>query len=168
MKSLKEFLLGRVEPLIERASTLPLLGQLLHHRFTKFGTVGLAGTVVNLVVLFLGQELLFQWISAPGVRLKASLALAIFVSTLHNYLWNRSWTWKERRRPSRSGFFIQMGQYFLACGLSIGLQYLFTLALAVFTHYMAANIVAIALAAVVTYLLNDLWTFAKRRSGRAS
>ena len=154
--------------MIEGLCTLPLVGPLLRHRFLKFGTVGLAGTAVNLAMLFLGQEVFFVWIRPMGARLKVSLAFAIFLSTLHNYLWNRSWTWKERRRPTRAGFFIQMAQYFLACGLAIGLQYLFTLALAVFIHYLAANVTAIVLAAAVTYLLNDLWTFAKNRVGGIS
>lgn len=165
---MKTTLPGRIEFWLGRVLSCPLAGLLLRHRFTKFGTVGLAGTLVNLAVLFLGQEILFQWMTDPGTRLKASLGLAIFISTLHNYLWNRSWTWRERKRSTRAGFFIQMVQYFLACGLAIGLQYLFTLILAVFVHYLAANVIAIALAAVVTYLLNDLWTFARRRTGRVS
>jgi dolichol-phosphate mannosyltransferase len=168
MKSSITSLTGKLDTWIERSCAFPVVGPLLRHRFTKFGTVGLAGTGVNLVVLFFGQEFLFLWIAPPAMRLKASLGLAIFVSTLHNYLWNRAWTWRERRRYSRSGFFIQMIQYFLACGLSIALQYGFTLLMAVFLHYMAANVAAIGLAAVVTYLVNDVWTFTRRPSGRFS
>ena len=168
MKSLKTILPEKLDSWAERACSLPLIGPLFRHPFTKFGTVGLIGTGINLAVLYIGQEVLFQWIALAGSRLKASLALAIFLSTFHNYLWNRSWTWGERKRAGRTGFFIQMIQYFLACGVAIGLQYLLTLVLATFVHYIPANIIAITLAAVVTYLLNDVWTFARGRAQRVS
>lgn len=155
-----------IDLMFQRISALPGLGPLLAHRFVKFGTVGFVGTLVNLTVLFLGQEALFRWIQPQAGRLKASLAFAILISTLHNYLWNRSWTWRERSRRDWAGFFFQMGQYFLACGLAIGLQYLLTLVLALFIHYLAANVTAILLSAVITYLLNDLWIFTKGRIRR--
>jgi hypothetical protein len=37
---------------------------LLRHRFVKFGVVGASGTVVNVAVLYLAQEILFQWPSS--------------------------------------------------------------------------------------------------------
>lgn len=53
-----------------------------------------------------------------------------------------------------------MGQYFVASWLSIVLQFILTRIAAGFAHYMVANLAAILLAAIVTYLLNDAWTFA--------
>jgi len=52
-----------------------------------------------------------------------------------------------------------MGQYFLASWLSIALQFFLTTLLARFVHYLPANIISIILAAIVTYVLNDVWTF---------
>jgi dolichol-phosphate mannosyltransferase len=90
------------------------------------------------------------------------LAAAIFLATLNNFFWNRFWTWGDRKGKTKHGFFVQMGQYFTACWLSIALQFVITKVAAHFTHYMAANVLAITLAAVVTYLLNDAWTFRLR------
>jgi dolichol-phosphate mannosyltransferase len=56
-----------------------------------------------------------------------------------------------------------MGQYFLASWLSIVLQFTITKIAAHFIHYLIANVIAIVLAAIVTYLLNDLWTFALKK-----
>ena len=135
--------------------------KLLRHRFIKFGTVGASGTVVNLIMLHINQEILLENINPFETRLKLSLALAIFLATINNYLWNRMWTWNDRKR--KGGFFIQMGQYFLACGLAISLQYLFTIIFSRIIHYLIANILSIILAAIFVYIVNDVWTFAMRR-----
>jgi putative flippase GtrA len=58
-----------------------------------------------------------------------------------------------------------MGQYYLACGLAIILQYLFTIVVSRYTHYILANIMGIVVAAILAYLLNDIWTFAVRKKG---
>jgi len=76
---------------------------------------------------------------------------------------NRVWTGLDLKGKMKYGFFPHMGQYFIACGLAIGLQFAFTLLLAQFMHYLIANIISIVLAAVLNYLLNDIWTFAIRK-----
>ncbi len=151
---------------IERIWQLPIIGPLIRHRFSKFGVVGLSGMVVNLVVLYIAQEFLFKDILPGVLRLNLSLGLAIFIATINNFFWNRIWTWRDRKGKTRYGFLIQMGQYFVACGLAIGIQFGFTLLLAQFVYYLIANVISIVLAAVLNYLLNDIWTFSIRRSKR--
>jgi dolichol-phosphate mannosyltransferase len=131
-------------------------------RFIKFGVVGFSGTLVNLAVLFVCQEYFLRNVQPEETRLSLSLAVAIFLATINNFLWNRWWTWRDRKGKTKSGFFVQLGQYFIASWLSIALQFVSTKIAAHFVHYMVANIIAIALAAVVTYLLNDVWTFADK------
>jgi dolichol-phosphate mannosyltransferase len=121
--------------------------------------VGFSGTIVNLVVLYLSQELLFASVTPEETRLSYSLALAIFVATINNFIWNRLWTWRDRKGKTSHGLIVQLGQYFLASWLSIVLQFAATKIAAHFMHYMLANIIAIVLAAVVTFVLNDIWTF---------
>jgi dolichol-phosphate mannosyltransferase len=145
--------------------TALLLNTLLRYRFIKFGCVGLLGTAVNLVMLYAGQEYLYSAIADSQDRLHLSLATAIAVATLHNYLWNRIWTWAERRQRTLGGFFIQLFKYYLSCTLAIAAQYLLTIVLAYWVHYMIANIASIAVAAVLTYLVNDVWTFARGKVG---
>lgn len=143
---------------------LPIVGKIIRHRFIKFGTVGLSGTAVNLVVLYINQEIVFKGIYPFERRLYLSLSVAIFLATINNFLWNRTWTWSDRNGRTRYGFFIQIGQYFLACSLAIGLQYVFTILFSRIVYYLIANIISIILAAIFVYILNDIWTFAVKRS----
>lgn len=70
-------------------------------RYVKFGLVGASGTVVNLVVLYLAHEHLFDQLEALGTPF-ASLALAIFLATINNFTWNRLWTWADRVNAATS------------------------------------------------------------------
>lgn len=157
---------GLLSGIVEKVSGLPLVRTVIRHRFMKFGTVGFSGTIINLIVLYLNQEYLFRGINPAQRRLHLSLSGAIFVATLSNYIWNRVWTWNDRMRKTRHGFFVQMGQYFLSSGLAICIQYIFTILISYLTHYIIANILAIVIAAIFTYLLNDIWTFALRKDLR--
>ncbi len=143
-------------------------------RYIKFGLVGASGTVVNLVVLRLGHEYVFQSIEGNGGKPYASLALAIAVATLNNFTWNRLWTWSDRVQSgdmdlsgtAPSGTLQklagQLGKYAMASWFGIALQYGLTLWLAHWLHYMLANVIAIVVASVSNYLANDRWTFRKR------
>lgn len=139
----------------------------LRFRYAKFGIVGASGTVVNMVVLYLAQEFLFQGIASARERLYVSLALAILVATANNFSWNRLWTWADRRaqaalaegQPGVLGLF---ARYALASWLGIALQYGMTLWLAHFVHYLAANVLAIVLASVSNFIANDRWTFRQK------
>lgn len=146
--------------LIERMCAQPWVQWLLRHRFLKFGTVGASGTFVNLGVLYLAQEYLFSFISSPGMRLNVSLVVAIFFATVNNFLWNRAWTWRDRKHLHRHrSRLAQFGQYAMACWVGIALQIIFTKLLVVYFHYLIANALAIVLASVFNYVVNDLWTF---------
>jgi putative flippase GtrA len=62
---------------------------------------------------------------------------------------------------------VQLGQYFLASGIAIGIQYACTILLSRVVHYLPANVFSILTAAVFNYLLNDGWTFAVQKKGMA-
>jgi len=141
----------------------PLIDRLMRGRFLKFGTIGFFGTMVNISIFYSNQALIFKNIIPPETRLNVSLAGAIFVSTIHNFFWNRIWTWRDRRKNIKKMFFLQMGQYFIASLFSIALQFIFTNAFALLLHYLIANIIAIILAAIINYLVNDTWTFSIRK-----
>jgi putative flippase GtrA len=145
----------------------PVLDRLIRHRFVKFGTIGFSGTIVNLIVLYLNQEILFRNIYPIETRLNLSLAGAIFLATVNNFLWNRLWTWGDRRGKTKHGFFVQMGQYFLASWLAILIQFGLTNLFAQIIHYLMANIVAIIIAAIFTYIFNDIWTFSINKPGQS-
>lgn len=148
-------------PLQLRMRTASILRRLLSKRFLKFGTVGASGTVVNMGVLYLAQEFLFNTVQSVEIRLNLSLALAIFLATLNNFFWNRLWTWADRKHQPHASLLSQFGQYTAACGLSIVLQIVFTNLLAPHFYYQIANLIAIAWTSVLNFLLNDIWTFGR-------
>ncbi len=149
--------------LLERLHQLPLLGRLLRHRFVKCGVVGASGTVVNVVVLYLAQEILFQSIEPASLRLNVSLAVAIFFATINNFLLNRAWTWLDRRAQVHTPILLQFAQYTIACWLGIALQFALTHAFATRMHYLLANVLAIVIASVANFVVNDHWTFGRLR-----
>ena len=145
------------------------LGWLERYRYLKFGIVGASGTVVNLVVLYLGHEYLFRSIEAAYNKPYVSLALAITLATINNFTWNRLWTWSDRvktleanERPgpvSLRLLGVEFGQYVTASAFGSALQYVLTLLLSDSMDYRLANVLAILAASVSNFLANDRWTF---------
>ena len=156
---------------IQRA-VLWALGWIERYRYIKFGIVGASGTVVNLVVLYLGHEYLFHHIEADYKRPFLSLALAILLATINNFTWNRLWTWRDRVEALEADAAIQpvglrvlgmeFGQYATASAFGSALQYVLTLLLSGSMDYRLANVVAIIAASVSNFLANDRWTFKRR------
>lgn len=144
-----------------RITLASLSRRILSRRFLKFGTVGASGTVVNLSILYLAQEYVFDGIMPSELRLNLSLALAIFCATLNNFTWNRIWTWVDRKHHYDKPWLAQFGQYTLACWVSIALQAVFTNVLAPHFYYLVANLIAIALTSVLNFVMNDVWTFGR-------
>lgn len=142
------------------------------YRYLKFGIVGASGTVVNLTVLHVGHEFIFNTIEAAYQKPYISLAFAIFIATVNNFTWNRLWTWSDRvktleaeesqGRLSLRVLAMEFGQYATASGFGSALQYVLTLLLAGLMDYRLANIIAILAASVSNYLANDRWTFRRR------
>ena len=147
---------------LEELLRLPFIGWILRHRFLKFGTVGGSGVLVNLGLLYFGQEYLFAAIESPSMRLDVSLGLAILCATVNNFTWNRLWTWEDRSQRIDTPLPVQFGQYALSNLLGIFLQVSFTKMLAPYVHYLLANLASNAVACIFNYLLNDAWTFGAR------
>lgn len=145
--------------LLAKLAGHPLPAWFFKKRFMKFGTVGASGIVVNLGVLYLCQEFLFIAISSPDMRLNVSLATAIFFATVNNFYWNRRWTWSDRTRHPDKHLILHFGQYALACWVGIVVQVILTKLFVVFMHYLIANALAIVLASVFNFLVNNFWTF---------
>lgn len=142
------------------------------YRYLKFGIVGASGTVVNLVVLHLGHEYLFNAIEASYKKPYLSLALAITVATVNNFTWNRLWTWSDRVRTLEAEVAqpvslrllgMEFGQYVTASAFGSALQYVLTILLSGSMDYRVANIVAILAASVSNFLANDRWTFKRHK-----
>jgi dolichol-phosphate mannosyltransferase len=156
-----------------RRLVLWALGWMERYRYIKFGIVGASGTVVNLVMLHIGHEYIFNAIEASYKKPYLSLALAISLATLNNFTWNRLWTWSDRVRTMEAEegaqpaslrlLGIEFGQYVTASAFGSTLQYVLTLLLSGSMDYRLANIVAIIAASVSNFLANDRWTFKRHK-----
>ncbi len=149
------------------------LGWIERYRYLKFGIVGASGTVVNLVMLHLGHEYLFNAMEASYNKPYLSLALAITLATINNFTWNRLWTWSDRVKnlEAEEGqghlslrlLGMEFGQYAAASGFGSSLQYVLTLLLSGSMDYRVANVIAIIAASVSNFLANDRWTFKRHQ-----
>jgi dolichol-phosphate mannosyltransferase len=156
-----------------RRAVLWALGMLERYRYLKFGIVGASGTVVNLTMLHIGHEYIFNHIEATYNKPYISLAVAIALATLNNFTWNRLWTWSDRvktleREESPGPVSLRLlakefGQYATASAFGSGLQYVLTLLLSSTMDYRVANIIAILAASVSNFLANDRWTFRRHK-----
>ncbi len=131
-------------------------------KFPRFAMVGGLGTLVNMACLW-G---IVQWVFGGDLRgsnlLLAQLG-AIAVATIHNFLLNRWWTWRDRADPSRdwrSDFL----RYVVVAALSISLQLLCVALLKTYVHYLVAAGFGIVMASAGAFVLNDRWSFKATRA----
>ena len=156
MSTLRAFAEGLVARLPAR------LQPMVRWRFIKFGLVGASGTVINVVVLYAAQEFLLRQIADFHTRLNYAIALAITVATVNNFYWNRRLTWRDRVSAVHHSALYLFAKYVMAAALAITLQSLLTKWLALHMHYVVANLIAIVLASVVSFIANDRLTFRRR------
>lgn len=126
-------------------------------RWLKFNTVGVVGTGVQLLILYLLLKLRMNYLAAT--------ALAVEVALLHNYVWHSRWTWREI-----AGSFLRgsLWRFQLSNGLvSICSNLLLMRLLAGWAGIPAlpANLSAIAITSVVNFWLSDKWVFGRYRKG---
>lgn len=140
----------------------PRLQPLARWRFIKFGLVGASGTVINVAVLYAAQEFALLGIADFHTRLNYSIALAITCATVNNFYWNRRLTWRDRKAAAEHSAIFLFFKYVMAAALAIAVQSLLTKWLAMHLHYIAANLMGIAVASICSYVANDRMTF--RRS----
>ncbi len=150
-----------VEALVSR---LPArLQPMVRWRFVKFGMVGASGTVINIAVLYVCQEFLLGQIEDFHTRLNYAIALAITVATINNFYWNRRLTWRDRKLAGHHSALFLFFKYVMAAALAIAVQTLLTKFLALHLHYIVANLIAIVLASVCSFVANDRMTFRNRK-----
>ena len=158
MSRLRVFAEAMVSRLPER------LQPIARWRFIKFGVVGASGTVINIAVLYASQEFFLRGISDFHTRLNFSIALAITCATINNFYWNRRLTWRDRRSEVHPSALFLFSKYVMAAGLAIVVQSLVTKWLALYVHYLLANLAAIGLASLFSFVANDRMTFRRRHA----
>lgn len=121
--------------------------------------MGASGVPVNLVFTWIGHTWLFAGLSAEA-RSAGAFTLGIAVSIFTNFIFNDLWTWGDRDKQRR-GFWGRLGRFYLACSLASAVQFgvAMVLNLGVQLHYLLAQLTGIAVATVLNYAANNLWTF---------
>jgi dolichol-phosphate mannosyltransferase len=117
----------------------------------RFGLVGASGFVVN-------EGLLFALHGKAHLPLLLASAIAIECAIISNYLWNDRWTFGHPT-PSLQRFFrfnavslVSLVVNASVLGLATSLTPL---------HYLAANLIGVAVAFGVNYALNVYWTYGR-------
>jgi len=126
----------------------------LSHRFIKFSLVGISGIIVNNAILFYARETLQVPISIASL-------IAIQIAIFNNFFWNRRYTWIDRQMVGFQATRIGLLKFTAVSWIAGGLNWIILLLLTNYAgiYYMLSNLIAIAIASILNYLLNDLWTF---------
>jgi putative flippase GtrA/branched-subunit amino acid transport protein AzlD len=128
-------------------------------RFLRFGIVGVSGVAINMTTLVVAPLTVFAWVPNPGLRINLALMLGISLGLTNNFYWNRRWTWKDRDRTQQTPLWSQYLDYWGANWPGIVIQATLTNLLALALPLLVANALAIGVACVVNFLLNDLWAY---------
>lgn len=123
----------------------------LAQRFQKFLLVGAIGLAVNQAMLYIFRDIA-QW------RLLAASVLAIAISMVVTFGLNEVWTWHDRG----SGRILTRAVLYHAVnsgGLLINTGLLWLLVHQTQMHYLMANLVGAATAAVWNFALNNVITW---------
>lgn len=119
------------------------------NRWLKFNAVGLMGVVVQLAVL--------QGLVKTGVHYLFATAIAVEFAVLHNYVWHKRWTWKERGPASGALWRFHVGNGLLSLVLNLALMRVFAGLLGM--PVVLANLAAITLVSILNFVVGDRWVF---------
>jgi len=137
---------------IEFLLNIPRLGFRNIQDFFKYSLVGFSGVVINLgIYSFLTRYYNFSEAMAPLLSIEAAI--------ISNFLLNNFWTFGSRSNQSRVR--VKFLKFHLVSGLGALINYLvfLTLFFLLEVHDIFANLIGIASAAVVNYLINSNWTW---------
>jgi len=137
---------------IEFLFNIPRLGFRNTKDFIKYSLVGMSGVFVNLgLYTLLTRYYEVSELLAPLISIESAL--------ISNFILNNFWTFGKRTTQSRIR--VKFLKFHLASGFSALINYAVFLTLfLVFQLYdILANLIGIALAAIVNYLINSNWTW---------
>jgi dolichol-phosphate mannosyltransferase len=124
-------------------------------RLVKFCLVGLSGVVVSVVSLWFFTDV-------AGLFYVISAILSHIFSVTNNFVWNQTWTFRDRSQVSRfSVVFRRWIRFLLTTGIAAGLFVgILTLLTEVFgLYYIASALCAIAVATPVNFLTSNYWVW---------
>ena len=123
-------------------------------RLAKFSLVSGMGIGVQLAMLVVLTALRMNYLLATG--------LAVESAVLHNFLWHRRFTWRERTEPAEREMLAALLRFHLSNGLiSVVGNLLMMRWLVGFLHIpvLMANLLTITLCWAANFLASDRWVF---------
>ena len=125
-------------------------------RWLRFNAVGLAGILVQLAALAALKQI-------AGLSTLAATALAVELAVLHNFYWHERWTWGTHGTP---GLTARLLRFHLANGLVSLVSNLLWMRLLTGPagmHYLPANMISIAVTALLNFALSERFVFRSAR-----
>ncbi|HLG14375.1 MAG TPA: GtrA family protein [Blastocatellia bacterium] len=127
----------------------------------KFNTVGLAGILIQSVVLaFLANVVGLHYLLATVVAVEAAV--------LHNFVWHRRWTWADRRQAGAVSTLLAFNFTTGAVSIAGNLLFMWLLVGGAKMNASAANLLTIALCSVLNFMLSDQIVFRASRTVRGT
>ena len=123
-------------------------------RVGRFGVVGVTGLAVNTLALALMADV-------AGIYYVVAAVLATQASTLWNFALTEIWVFADREHRRRG--VRRLAMFFAINNAALGLRIpvLIGLTAGLGVHYVASNLVSLALVFVLRFTLADLWIWAK-------
>lgn len=121
------------------------IGKIIPFRFVMFVMVGLAGSVLHLVILFIGLKIL-------NINFLSAQMAATFVAMTSNYTLDNIFTYRDMRLKGRA-FFIGLLTFYVVCsiGAFVNIQIAF---------YLYENNITWWLAGLLGALVGAVWNYA--------
>ncbi len=116
-------------------------------RWWRFNAVGVAGFAVQMALL--------EATLRSGLAYLPATALSVEVALLHNYVWHRCWTWRDRPHSSLLRFHLTVGLLSLAGNLLL-MRFLVG---ATRLDPIVANLIAVTVCAMGNFTLADRTVF---------
>ena len=126
--------------------------RLILQRFAKFGAVGGLGIVVQAVML----AFLLRF---AGMHYLPATALAVETAILHNFIWHRRWTWRDRPKSRVALTLLRFNATNGAASLIGNIAVMFILVGVLKINAYAANLITIGICSIVNFALADRFVF---------
>jgi dolichol-phosphate mannosyltransferase len=123
-------------------------------RWVRFNVVGVAGFVLQIVTLSL-------LVRCAGLTTSVAVTVAVLVAVSHNFVWHEHFTWPNQPREGRLrrwlSFHVSTGALSVVTNVGATTLVMTLTGLPV----VAANVVAVALASIVNFLVSDRLVFGR-------
>ncbi|MGA9772806.1 MAG: GtrA family protein [Blastocatellia bacterium] len=124
----------------------------IFYRWVRFSAVGATGIFVQVVILAL-------LLRVAGLHYLAATALAVEASVLHNFIWHRRWTWKDRPQSRAALMLLRFNLTSGAMSLAGNIILMFVLVNQARLNALLANLITIAICSLINFTLSDRFVF---------